>query len=458
MRFVLPLLLLALSCDAAVWYIRSGATGDNDGSSWANALTAIPSSWTRGDTYYIAGGSYGQTSVSVSGAGTATLKKANAGDNGSDPGWSSSYASTVASISCSNSDYCLRFMDGGVEINGVTGTNQSGHGILITNSYLNASTEPAPLITLAADTAPFYLRHIELAGTGFETQVRGGDGIYQNNTGTKQKGLHIAYVWIHGVDRNGMTLGGFEGTSYTDYGLLFENSVISSTGGSSDLSWHGQGIQLSYANTDNYTIFRGNIFQNIKGSGMFVYMNGDNSHNNSRVYNNIFMITNAAYDLLSPHCIGNIGGGNCTNILIANNTFYGIESPSLAQVRFYGGICDSVQFSNNVFEGCYFSDTHTVNSQGYNGYYGNTGGGVPIGTPNQVDGDSTTFNAPLSYDFTLKVGGYAVGAGIDLSSIFTTDYAGNTRTTWDIGAYAYNAKKARITNVRVQNLTIGVPP
>ena len=49
-------------------YIRPGATGT--GSDWANALGALPSRLTRGDTYYLADGKYGNYEFNDKESGT----------------------------------------------------------------------------------------------------------------------------------------------------------------------------------------------------------------------------------------------------------------------------------------------------------------------------------------------------------------------------------------------------
>ena len=58
-----------------------------------------------------------------------------------------------------------------------------------------------------------------------------------------------------------------------------------------------------------------------------------------------------------------------------------------------------------------------------------------------VDHNLTTdplFVDPTNHIFTLQAGSNAIGTGVDLSSIFTTDYAGLTRTVpWTIGAYKF---------------------
>src|SRR5262245_44026348 len=85
------LLWLTVSVQAANHYIRSGATGN--GSDWTNASSALPTSLVRGDTYYIADGSYSGYTVddAVSGTQVITLKKATAADHGTDTGWVSTY-------------------------------------------------------------------------------------------------------------------------------------------------------------------------------------------------------------------------------------------------------------------------------------------------------------------------------------------------------------------------------
>jgi len=55
---------------------------------------------------------------------------------------------------------------------------------------------------------------------------------------------------------------------------------------------------------------------------------------------------------------------------------------------------------------------------------------------------SDVFTDYANGDFSLKNytgSGALIGAGTDLSAYFTTDIAGTTRSTWDIGAFEYVA-------------------
>ena len=71
------LLIGAPSAQAANHYVRAGATGSASGNDWTNAYTALPSSLIRGDTYYIADGSYAGYIFNTAASGTTliTIKK-----------------------------------------------------------------------------------------------------------------------------------------------------------------------------------------------------------------------------------------------------------------------------------------------------------------------------------------------------------------------------------------------
>ena len=81
-------------------YVRDGAIGANNGSDWINAWTSLPSSLIRGDTYYIADGTYfGYTfDDAESGTSIITIKKAIESDHGSETGWDLSYGDGVATF------------------------------------------------------------------------------------------------------------------------------------------------------------------------------------------------------------------------------------------------------------------------------------------------------------------------------------------------------------------------
>jgi len=98
------LVLLSLPAMAADKFVREGAAGANDGSNWTDAwtsLTTAEASLSRGDTLWVADGSYtGNVTFNVATSGTTaiTVKKATAAAHGTETGWSSAYGDGQAVI------------------------------------------------------------------------------------------------------------------------------------------------------------------------------------------------------------------------------------------------------------------------------------------------------------------------------------------------------------------------
>ena len=89
-------MLAGTNAFAASHYIRAGASGANTGADWTNAWTSFSQvTWTRGDLYYIAAGSYGGLTLSTPASGTSTIEIRAAiggsGDHGTSTGWSDSF-------------------------------------------------------------------------------------------------------------------------------------------------------------------------------------------------------------------------------------------------------------------------------------------------------------------------------------------------------------------------------
>ncbi len=85
---------------AADHYVRQGATGSGAGSDWTNAYTILPSTLTRGDTYYLADGSYGSYTFDDPNSGSVgiAIVKATASSHGTNTGWVDSYGDGQATF------------------------------------------------------------------------------------------------------------------------------------------------------------------------------------------------------------------------------------------------------------------------------------------------------------------------------------------------------------------------
>lgn len=205
------------------------------------------------------------------------------------------------------------------------------------------------------------------------------------------------------------------------------------------------------------------VVGNYSSEGIFVGNNGkyDNTliercwfhdYSSNRYGVVIYTASNAGFTTTVRNCIFSNGGagiydGNSTQnhtVNFYNNTIYNTNND--------GALLNSstrahtYNFKNNVFHtiGDYCIDdpnTSATNNFDYNSLYSYTTGKYRNATDgsNDQDGDPGLTN-PGSDDFTLDGSGNADGNGVDLSGTgFSDDYDGTTRSTWDIGAYYYEA-------------------
>ncbi|MGZ3806231.1 MAG: right-handed parallel beta-helix repeat-containing protein, partial [Pseudobdellovibrionaceae bacterium] len=119
------ILALSFTVQAANHYVRSGAAGNGSGSDWTNASTSLPQSLVRGDTYYIADGTYGPYTFNtpLSGSSFIYIKKATLASHGTDTGWSSTYGDGEALFTSSGLLWTVQ--TGYLDIDGQKGTGKS---------------------------------------------------------------------------------------------------------------------------------------------------------------------------------------------------------------------------------------------------------------------------------------------------------------------------------------------
>src|SRR3990167_5829775 len=102
---------------AACHVVDDSAAGGGNGDDWTTAWQVLPATLVRGDTYYLADGTYPPYVASTANSGTSviTIKKAIASDNCIATGWN------------------LSTMGSGTATIAATGNNQ--HALLIQSSY-----------------------------------------------------------------------------------------------------------------------------------------------------------------------------------------------------------------------------------------------------------------------------------------------------------------------------------
>lgn len=170
------LLFTFQSFGAANWHVRRAATGTGSGADWNNAYTALPATLIRGDTYYIAAGSYSAYIFDDANSGTSyiTVKRATVADHGSATGWSDAYGTETAiftngiGIACS---YLI--LDG--QTGGGPGNWETGHGFNSSVSGAGAQnfyiTNPRSNITIKNFNAQNQGQTSTLLGTGTNQNI-----------------------------------------------------------------------------------------------------------------------------------------------------------------------------------------------------------------------------------------------------------------------------------------------
>ena len=299
-------------------YVVAGGTGSRNGSNWANAWSALPSSLTRGDTYYIGDGNYSgrEFEDNESGSAVITIKKATGADHGTDTGWSSTYGDGYAQFGA------LTFKDGYYHFDGQVGGGpgnwDTGHGFRIRDNGRD-------LFRLGQSTYGMYqpghitLEHVDAGGTSVSSTCYHTFYQWAGSKAHGSRNITIRYCYMHDSERS--ILFGMYGRDW-----LFEYNFI--TRNASSATSHGSGF--ADRGTDNM-IIRYNRWADIEGTAYIdVKKNEDQTHDNWQIYGNIFYKSNG-----NPYNIGSIGGngvigmtstnsGWSNNMVVYNNTFVNI--------------------------------------------------------------------------------------------------------------------------------------
>ena len=193
--FLYIILSIPLSLHAADVYVRKGTSGTTNGSDWHNAYSSLPTTLTRGNTYYIADGNYsGYTfNTPVSGTKLITIKKATQADHGSETGWSNSYGDGVAEFSGQLNFTTSHWLFDGVVGGGGPGQWTKGYGFKVTKMSRSAAMRTGKVSNIN-------IRHIEVVGNDGSDQ---GGGSIANDGFAVYGGTNItlSYYYIHDMGR-----------------------------------------------------------------------------------------------------------------------------------------------------------------------------------------------------------------------------------------------------------------
>jgi len=422
---------------AANRYVRAGASGANNGSDWTNAYASLPATLNRGDTYYVADGSYSSPKFdeAVSGTLTITIKKATPADHGISTGWSDSYGDGQAAFSGGfvfTSSYWV--IDGKTGGGAVNKWNQN-FGFKITE---RDDGDAIIKIGQTGTANNVTIRHVDLQGKG---SVSNQGGSYSND-GVAIYGasnVTLSYFRMAGIGRCPFFI--------SPKNAVFEHGWVESFYGSSSV--HSEIASIwGFSGSVGDVTFRHTLFTDVQSTGGIMWDNSSNPSAKLNVYGNVFYKpAGASWDRANGVIGGWTSNSEFRNALVYNNTFINVDQQSLSTFpNVYSG---NVAY-NNLFYNSNSPEFAKFGTHDYN-HFIDSGG-----THSEPNGTSAASGDPFvnlsGLDFRLKA---PTVPGKSLPSPFNVDALGKTRGadgTIDRGAFEFGSE-ATISppvNLRVQ--------
>ncbi len=377
-------------------YVREGATGSGSGADWANAFTSLPSIMKRGDTYYVADGSYGSYTFDDANSGSEyiTIKKATGPDHGTSVGWSNSYGDGQAVFGPFNffTDYYIiegskRNEDDWKDSSayGFVFKGPSGYGYKIFRFGDDLTVANNIRINHVYAYFPDVCYQSECYLNGILYAPYGSDNIYLGNSLLVNLSNHAAIRVGNG--RNYLVENNY-------FYNIYRKELISDQSG-----------------TRNFT-FRNNIMENVAGTAAIA----SDSGSDWQIYNNVFFSPDDRYTFTDGIITTWTGKGqSTTNFKIFGNTFY--QMRGALRIGSDGGTGNEVR--NNLYIG--FTPSYATYAH----------------SDNIDDADPGIVVSADEGNFHLS---QATEEGYHLSAPYNTDLEGHQRgrdSNWDIGAYEY---------------------
>jgi hypothetical protein len=408
---------------AANHFVRSGASGSGNGNDWTNAYTALPATLVRGDTYYIAGGSYAGRTFNTGASGTSviTIKGATVADHGIDTGWSSSYSVENSQAVWSgtftfSTSYWI--FDGSA---GATWSRTaSSYGFLINAP---SSSNFSLFMLNGTNTTGIKIAHVAATAPSIDTN--------KFFIGTPTSGSSVYNCTISNNYSNGWSnfVYGMSGKT----GWIIEKNIV--LNGFSSANAHGEDINND-CGSPSYDI-RWNWFENRQqGTACIVSLNCTASA--YYIYGNVFK--NMRY---GDGCITGITNGYGSQIMsgaVVNNTFIDVMSPYN-----YGGWI-GYNVTSNVYNNLLYSMPADVRglsgAKDYNAYYSTTN------TPSETHGQAATGNPFVNlnnYDVSLLAptnDGYHIDSSVHPYNIDAFGRVRGADGVWDRGALEYGGSSS----------------
>jgi hypothetical protein len=456
--FLLPCLL-----EAAVLCVGPAATGSGNGSDWNNMM-AKPSTWGRGNTYYLADGTYniGNLNTPVSGTSVITIKKATVADHGPSTGWSNALGDGIADLGANITFLTSYWTLDGNGTHTVPSNNPADYanGFYMTTNQVEQTTGLLRCGSTTAGVTDITIRYIRVHCPYTWKDNTFTRLVYMSSTPTSTR-IKIQNCWFRG-GADPILLGSANTILMERCWLQEGGNKFAQTGHPLGDN-HGQVIMMHWS-SGNF-IVRWNVFDRTEGQGLMPY-GEKNGCKDVRFYGNI---------VFTPHGNNNTNGFNAASggiitqswsgqgpfsgFRIYNNTYVNINNAQTLSnstttnfnIRPDSGPVDDMRHLNDLFYNC--NNSATDGRYAANGYHA-AGVGSVDGTNVQTGLASGIFQNYSGNNFRLAS---PTAAGLVLSaqswwspgadSFFgfrdsDQDMLGNVRGAdgnWDRGAYEFVA-------------------
>ena len=463
-------LLFSVPAFAEDLYYAQSQAGTHSGDSCANAIALSAISWGSGtgnigasDTAHLCGTLTSTLTVGASGtSGNLITIKFETGAKFSKAYWGTD---TSAAINAAGRNYIT--IDGGT--NGIIENTDNG------DSFGNQQITQAIEITSGT--------HYEIKNLTIQNLYVHVANVESTVRGRCINAVDSSYVSVHNNTLNNAYfafVGGTTGSSNLTNIDIYSNTISAC---STDIVVGLGGGSIDTVNIYNNTITMGaNWYEAANGNhvdGIHIWGLAGTAYavSNVQIYNNniggdcgghststIFLEYYVPNPLIYNNVLWSVthypgdgyiflkGTGSSTSgARIYNNTINGMGSGPGVEITGHTGVI----FENNIITnvpGFILLDDGTSNmtTSNYNDFYPSSGNVFTVGGTTHTlsywqntlgyDANSISTNPNLNSDYSEKSNSPTVDAGTSISSVFTTDYLGYTRSgTWDIGAYEYGA-------------------
>jgi hypothetical protein len=391
--------------------VRDGGTGS--GAAWNDALDDLPATMTRGNTYYVADGSYAGYLFddAESGTTTITVKKATVADHGTATGWSDAYGDGTATFTGSFDfarDYYI--------VNGVT-RNESDWKSQVYGFRLTGSVSSWAL-NFPPGGDHISVSYLDIGGTLGSVFGGGGfnpnEGFYFVNNGGTSFDFTASHCFVHNCTL--VQLAGAD-TVVIEYCYFLDMWAKECIRGQ-DRAKNGTIRYCIFQDTTRDTGLPGETGT----APIAIWDGGSGDFDNWDIYGNVFFDTTTIAHSGGCILVGGDGGGwtgsPASNVKIYNNTIVNFLGSFSADILINGGTGNEVR--NTVWYGCINTPTADPN------------------TSNNSEQGSDPFVSAAGFNFRLS----AALSGTSLSSPYNADLDGVTRGgdgTFDRGAFEYGA-------------------